>query len=326
MTQRVGALHDHYLARDRPLGASRLLWEIGERGCDVRAPPGPPRARCRLREPTAAALESEGLIEVVPARARPSRPHGPADPARSCRTASCSTAAAMPWPPRCSNPCHRRNVTSWSTRWSCVDRLLTAALVRIDVVDPADGPARACLQAYFAELDDRFDTGFDPAVSLFPDVADMRPPRGSFVVAQLHGDAIGCGGVKWNDGAPAYIKRMWVAPAARGLVGRAPAAARAGVAGGRPRRRRRPARDEPRPDRGDRAVPIGGVRRGAAVQRRAVRPPLVPQVAALMANERRRMPHGGVVGARLREPPAERAGCPTWTRDAARSSARCGAR
>ena len=42
VTQRVGALNDHYLARDRPLGEARLLWEIGDEGCDVR------RLRSRL--------------------------------------------------------------------------------------------------------------------------------------------------------------------------------------------------------------------------------------------------------------------------------------
>ena len=36
VTQRVGALNDRYLARDRPLGAARVLWEVGEDGCDVR--------------------------------------------------------------------------------------------------------------------------------------------------------------------------------------------------------------------------------------------------------------------------------------------------
>src|SRR5919204_5062334 len=36
VTQRVGALDDHFLGRDRPLGASRLLYEIGERGADLR--------------------------------------------------------------------------------------------------------------------------------------------------------------------------------------------------------------------------------------------------------------------------------------------------
>src|SRR6202035_4934039 len=42
VTQRVGALNDHYLARDRPLGEARVLWEIGREGCDVR------RLRSRL--------------------------------------------------------------------------------------------------------------------------------------------------------------------------------------------------------------------------------------------------------------------------------------
>src|SRR3954470_20635126 len=37
VTQRVGALNDHYLARERPLGESRVLWEIGPDGRDVRA-------------------------------------------------------------------------------------------------------------------------------------------------------------------------------------------------------------------------------------------------------------------------------------------------
>jgi len=42
ITERVGALNDHYLARDRPLGEARLLWEIGVDGADVR------RLRSRL--------------------------------------------------------------------------------------------------------------------------------------------------------------------------------------------------------------------------------------------------------------------------------------
>src|SRR5256885_9583758 len=37
VTQRVGALDDHYLDRRRPLGEARVLWEIGEQGRDVRA-------------------------------------------------------------------------------------------------------------------------------------------------------------------------------------------------------------------------------------------------------------------------------------------------
>ncbi|MBV9452570.1 MAG: GNAT family N-acetyltransferase [Rubrobacter sp.] len=35
VTERVGALEESFLRRDRPLGASRLLWEIGEDGADL---------------------------------------------------------------------------------------------------------------------------------------------------------------------------------------------------------------------------------------------------------------------------------------------------
>ena len=49
----------------------------------------------------------------------------------------------------------------------------------------------------------------------------MRPPRGLFVVATLHGEPVGCGGLKFHPGEPTEIKRMWVAGSARGLgVGR----------------------------------------------------------------------------------------------------------
>jgi len=37
VTQRVGALDDRYLGRNRPLGQDRVLWEIGTEGCEVRA-------------------------------------------------------------------------------------------------------------------------------------------------------------------------------------------------------------------------------------------------------------------------------------------------
>src|SRR3954468_3382429 len=36
VTERVGALNDHFLGRSRPLAEARLLWEIGRDGCEVR--------------------------------------------------------------------------------------------------------------------------------------------------------------------------------------------------------------------------------------------------------------------------------------------------
>ena len=51
--------------------------------------------------------------------------------------------------------------------------------------------------------------------TVLPD--EVRPPAGEFFVAFLHGKAIGCGAVKHHRDRPAEIKRMWIAPDARGL-------------------------------------------------------------------------------------------------------------
>src|ERR1700755_398678 len=66
VTQRVGALSDHYLARSRPLSACRVLWEIGVEGAEVRAL----RARLDMDSGQLSrvlrALEADGLIEIRP--------------------------------------------------------------------------------------------------------------------------------------------------------------------------------------------------------------------------------------------------------------------
>ena len=36
VTKRAGAFEDHFLGRDRPLGESRVLYEIGTPGADIR--------------------------------------------------------------------------------------------------------------------------------------------------------------------------------------------------------------------------------------------------------------------------------------------------
>ena len=45
----------------------------------------------------------------------------------------------------------------------------------------------------------------------------MRAPHGLFLVARLRERPIACGALKLHGRAPAELKRMWVAPAARGL-------------------------------------------------------------------------------------------------------------
>ncbi|MBV8750428.1 MAG: GNAT family N-acetyltransferase, partial [Candidatus Eremiobacteraeota bacterium] len=74
---------------------------------------------------------------------------------------------------------------------------------------------------YFAEIDRRFEGGFDEARSLAPDAAIFAPPGGAFVVAWIGDAPVACGGLR-THGTTAELKRMWVAPSARGRgLGRA---------------------------------------------------------------------------------------------------------
>ena len=94
---------------------------------------------------------------------------------------------------------------------------LRVGAVTLAVVAPDDVAARVCLEAYYRELATRFEAGFDPAANPATD-ADMSPPRGYFVLATLDGQAVGCGAlVCARDDLSGEIKRVWTAPAVRGL-------------------------------------------------------------------------------------------------------------
>jgi GNAT superfamily N-acetyltransferase len=88
--------------------------------------------------------------------------------------------------------------------------------VEIRPVDPTHPDARRCIEAYFAELDRRSDTGFDPAAGITAEPHELRPPAGVLLLAYVCGEAVGCGAVKHHVDAPSEIKRMWVSGSARG--------------------------------------------------------------------------------------------------------------
>jgi DNA-binding MarR family transcriptional regulator/GNAT superfamily N-acetyltransferase len=215
VTQRVGALSDRFLARDRPLGASRVLWEIGAEGCEVRML----RARLGLDSGHASrllrALENDGLVAVEPGaadrRVRVARLTRKGLAERELLDRRSDDLAAEILAPLSAG--RRRELVE---AMHVVDRLLTAASVELRVTDPRDGEARRCLAAYFAELDRRSDTGYDPAAGISAEPDELTPPAGTFLVAHLRGETVGCGAVKHRAGRPAEIKRMWVAESARG--------------------------------------------------------------------------------------------------------------
>jgi DNA-binding MarR family transcriptional regulator/GNAT superfamily N-acetyltransferase len=221
VTQRVGALDDKYLRRGRSLGASRVLWEVDEDGCDVR------RLRARLSLDSGylsrllRSLEASGLVRVgvdrhdrrvrtVHLTAKGRRERAVLDE-RSDRL-----AGALLEPLTASQ--QQRLVTAMAE----VERLLTSGAVALVEADPTSPAARHCLREYAAELDHRFPTGFDTGRSRLPDHGDLRPPRGLLVLATLAGEPVGCGGLRFHDdGQPTELKRMWVSPSVRGLgVGR----------------------------------------------------------------------------------------------------------
>jgi GNAT superfamily N-acetyltransferase len=93
--------------------------------------------------------------------------------------------------------------------------------IAIEEMDPRGEDAGYCLGEYYAELARRFEDGFDVSLSRNPDADEMIRPRGAFLVAMSDGLPIGCVGLKRTDSEIAEIKRLWVAPSARGLgIGR----------------------------------------------------------------------------------------------------------
>jgi DNA-binding MarR family transcriptional regulator/GNAT superfamily N-acetyltransferase len=216
ITERVGALNDRFLGRDRPLGAARLLWEIGPEGCEVRLL----RARLGLDSGYLSrllrSLEADRLVEVSASetdmRIRVARLTAAGRRERRTLDRRSDELAESLLAPL--SPQQRERLL---TAMRDVERLLTAPSVEISPVDPEHPDARYCLNEYVAELNRRSTRGFDPTVGATALPHEVRPPSGQFFVAYLHGEPIGCGAVKHHRNTPAEIKRMWLAPPVRGL-------------------------------------------------------------------------------------------------------------
>jgi DNA-binding MarR family transcriptional regulator/GNAT superfamily N-acetyltransferase len=217
VTQQVGALNDHFLARDRPLAAARVLWEIGTNGAEVRS------LRTRLDLDSGhlsrllRSLEGDGLVTVragsTDGRVRTAylTPAGLAERAVLDQRSDDLARSLLA-------PLNRRQQDRLVAAMQDVERLLTAAGVTIRTVDPSHADGRAGIRAYFTELDRRFPEGFDPAVGITAEPHELRPPDGELLVAYLRSVPVGCGAVRHHrDDAWSEIKRVWVADSVRGL-------------------------------------------------------------------------------------------------------------
>lgn len=220
VTESIGALRDDFLGRDRPLGESRLLWEIGPEGAEVRTL----RERLGLDSGYISrvlrSLERQGLITVRASSGdgRVRLAHltkaGFAERTELDRRSDALAAGIL-------EPLSDRQRELLVTAMGQVDRLLQASMVRFALEDPTTPDARWCLDQYFAELNTRFETGFNPARTISADAHELSPPAGALILARLRDQPVGCGALKLHQEAPAELKRMWIAPSARGLgVGR----------------------------------------------------------------------------------------------------------
>src|SRR5512140_697831 len=168
---RIGALTDQFVGRARPMGEARVLWEIGPNGTDVRAL----RARLALDSGYTSrvlrSLERQSLVRVGPSpedrrvRRVELTEAGRAERAELDRRSD--DVASKILEPLSAG--HRARLIAAMAE---VERLLQASAVRFAIEDPSSTDARWCLQQYVLELGERFETGFDPSLSISADAAE----------------------------------------------------------------------------------------------------------------------------------------------------------
>ena len=216
-TRRIGVLGDSYLDTGRPLGPSRVLFELGAgptRIVDLRRRLGLDSGYLSrlLRQ-----LEAEHLVTVGP---------DPTDGRQ--RIARLTASGRREWQRLDErsdgrardllSPLSDRQRADLAAALSTAGRILAAADVQITAVDPRAAEAQTTLTRYFEELAARFPSGFDVgAAGGAADIDLLRPPDGVFLVMTGDDAPVGCGGLQRIDGTTSEIKRMWIDPHWRGL-------------------------------------------------------------------------------------------------------------
>ena len=212
-TQRIGALDESFLGLGLPLGAARLVFEIGEAGATVRDL----RVRLGLDSGQLARqlrrLEDDGLVLLAPDEADRRR--------RTVRLTRKGRALRLRLDQRSEELAERlvapltdRQRVRLTDALATADLLVRAATVDIRAVDPETAEAQTAIALYFDELDRRFPDGFDPGPATSADMSTAE--GGAFVLATSEGEPVACGGVRHLREGTGEIKRMWVHPGWRG--------------------------------------------------------------------------------------------------------------
>lgn len=214
VTREVGALDESFLGRGRPLGAARVLNAIGHGNGDVAQIRDFLGLDSGLMSRLLRSLEDEGMVVT--------HPH-PEDGRR--RVAQLTEAGQGEF--RAYEQLSDARAEAFLSEQKNADALIIAMdliataigrqAITIEHTDPGSDDARHCLASYYAELAERFEEGFDVSLSRDPEASDMVQPRGAFLIALSDGLPVGCVGLKGNGSTLGEIKRLWVAPHARGL-------------------------------------------------------------------------------------------------------------
>lgn len=214
VTTEVGVMDASFLGRGRPLGPARVLNAVGNGITEIRDLRAYLRLDSGLMSRLLRGLENEGLIAVEVG----------ADDSRR-RTVTLTEAGRREFAAyEALSDAQAAGILDRHPHpqelLAAMDTVATALgfdRVAFAEVSPLDPLAQICLAAYYRELGERLEQGFDVALSCDPEASDMERPRGVFLVALSDGMPIGCVGLKGTDRGYAEIKRLWTAPPARGM-------------------------------------------------------------------------------------------------------------
>src|SRR5262249_4163748 len=153
------------------------------------------------------------LVTSAPIQTTMPHAHQRREPSRRCRPLA-----------RRRDRAHRRgqqrSLQSRPERYQALDpRHQQVTMISIRATSLGAPAARALITAPNAELKGRYPE--EGATHFRLDEDEVGPGRGVFLVAYRDGEPTGCGAVRKLDAATAELKRMYVAPVARGLgIGR----------------------------------------------------------------------------------------------------------
>ena len=216
VTRRIGVLQDSFLGLKRPYGESRLLFEIGTNGIEVKDLRNRRGLDSGYVSRLLRSLESQDLIETVAAqrdaRVRLARlTRGGLAQYRAIDRRSDDAAKSL------LKPLGEKQQKRLVAAMAEVEHLLRACDISISPEPAGSATAKWCLRHYLNVLNERFEGGYDPASAQPADAKNFTPPAGIFLVAREMDDPVGCGALKNCGSGIGEIKRLWVTENVRGL-------------------------------------------------------------------------------------------------------------